>query len=113
MYPIIKNLHFMSYCSTLLIKKKQVMQPSIKRLELIADIFQKYAQTQSIKLEKKLPLHSVWRLNSPDRKSTRLNSSHVAISYAVFCLKKKTETGREATDTGRPWAQETSQSRGR
>src|SRR5207253_10651831 len=28
----------------------------------------------------------LWRL---DRKSTRLNSSHVAISYAVFCLKKK------------------------
>src|SRR5690625_6985910 len=26
-----------------------------------------------------------------DRKSTRLNSSHVAISYAVFCLKKTTE----------------------
>src|SRR5215208_7443491 len=25
----------------------------------------------------------------PDRKSTRLNSSHVAISYAVFCLKKQ------------------------
>src|SRR5215510_268002 len=29
--------------------------------------------------------HSGWI----DRKSTRLNSSHVAISYAVFCLKKK------------------------
>src|SRR5690625_5606507 len=29
------------------------------------------------------------RVNIPDRKSTRLNSSHVAISYAVFCLKKK------------------------
>src|SRR5437868_12239181 len=27
-----------------------------------------------------------------DRKSTRLNSSHVSISYAVFCLKKKTTT---------------------
>src|SRR5689334_23533468 len=26
----------------------------------------------------------------PDRKSTRLNSSHSSISYAVFCLKKKT-----------------------
>src|SRR5688500_19569278 len=26
-----------------------------------------------------------------DRKSTRLNSSHLVISYAVFCLKKKTE----------------------
>src|SRR6266496_5202425 len=31
-----------------------------------------------------------WRApTSPDRKSTRLNSSHVEISYAVFCLKKK------------------------
>src|SRR5690625_1199573 len=28
-----------------------------------------------------------------DRKSTRLNSSHVAISYAVFCLKEKTAGG--------------------
>ena len=27
--------------------------------------------------------------NNPDRKSTRLNSSHWPISYAVFCLKKK------------------------
>src|SRR2546421_9185176 len=29
------------------------------------------------------------RLRDPDRKSTRLNSSHDQISYAVFCLKKK------------------------
>src|SRR5688500_19313449 len=29
------------------------------------------------------------RWGSPDRKSTRLNSSHLVISYAVFCLKKK------------------------
>src|SRR5699024_12673554 len=29
------------------------------------------------------------KLVSADRKSTRLNSSHVSISYAVFCLKKK------------------------
>src|ERR1039457_7214905 len=28
----------------------------------------------------------------PDRKSTRLNSSHLVISYAVFCLKKKKKT---------------------
>src|SRR5438874_5535570 len=32
-----------------------------------------------------------------DRKSTRLNSSHVEISYAVFCLKKKTELSRSRT----------------
>src|SRR5690625_6060493 len=32
-------------------------------------------------------IEASWR--EQDRKSTRLNSSHVAISYAVFCLKKK------------------------
>src|SRR3712207_7169048 len=31
-------------------------------------------------------------LSTRDRKSTRLNSSHANISYAVFCLKKKKET---------------------
>src|SRR5699024_12015627 len=30
------------------------------------------------------------KVEHADRKSTRLNSSHVSISYAVFCLKKKT-----------------------
>src|SRR5690625_6803312 len=33
---------------------------------------------------------------SKDRKSTRLNSSHVAISYAVFCLKKKKDKQQNA-----------------
>src|SRR5439155_23349393 len=33
--------------------------------------------------------HDLRRRRVLDRKSTRLNSSHVAISYAVFCLKKK------------------------
>src|SRR2546422_2778942 len=32
-----------------------------------------------------------------DRKSTRLNSSHGYISYAVFCLKKKKRTGRQGS----------------
>src|SRR5690625_5398364 len=32
-----------------------------------------------------------------DRKSTRLNSSHVAISYAVFCLKKKNRPALQLT----------------
>src|SRR5256885_10330320 len=41
-----------------------------------------------------------------DRKSTRLNSSHLVISYAVFCLKKKTESSdiqtafRDSTSVG-------------
>src|SRR5690625_5550139 len=34
-----------------------------------------------------------------DRKSTRLNSSHVAISYAVFCLKKKKKNNNETNTT--------------
>src|SRR5438067_5024936 len=33
-----------------------------------------------------------------DRKSTRLNSSHVSISYAVFCLKKKTTRHIKVTE---------------
>src|SRR5690349_23962970 len=33
-----------------------------------------------------------------DRKSTRLNSSHVEISYAVFCLKKKKKTKKNKTE---------------
>src|SRR2546426_4410242 len=37
-------------------------------------------------------LHVLWE--TQDRKSTRLNSSHLVISYAVFCLKKKTQTLR-------------------
>src|SRR5690606_42141825 len=39
-----------------------------------------------------------------DRKSTRLNSSHVKISYAVFCLKKKREsTTSSTTCSGHPF----------
>src|SRR5690606_40721736 len=34
----------------------------------------------------------IYETFTQDRKSTRLNSSHVKISYAVFCLKKKTKT---------------------
>src|SRR5690625_6815035 len=50
------------------------------------------------------PADTVWRSQylrylqnkgiDGDRKSTRLNSSHVAISYAVFCLKKKKKRNR-------------------
>src|SRR5690606_41020867 len=36
-------------------------------------------------------VHAMCQID-PDRKSTRLNSSHVKISYAVFCLKKKNIT---------------------
>src|SRR3989449_8582835 len=38
----------------------------------------------------------------PDRKSTRLNSSHGYISYAVFCLKKKTLRDKDAISRHHP-----------
>src|SRR5437879_7211063 len=38
---------------------------------------------------------TVWEISRSDRKSTRLNSSHRCISYAVFCLKKKKITVRD------------------
>src|SRR5690242_15819167 len=40
-------------------------------------------------VRQRLGEHRVDRGERPDRKSTRLNSSHMSISYAVFCLKKK------------------------
>src|SRR5690625_18881 len=42
------------------------------------------------------PVEIVNSLIISDRKSTRLNSSHVAISYAVFCLKKKKHRDKSA-----------------
>src|SRR5258708_17415572 len=41
------------------------------------------------------PQHGWVSLNTRDRKSTRLNSSHQIISYAVFCLKKKKDITRK------------------
>src|SRR2546427_6695791 len=39
--------------------------------------------------------HQLVAGDDPDRKSTRLNSSHSQISYAVFCLKKKKEIEKQ------------------
>src|SRR5699024_11333953 len=56
---------------------------------------------------------SINNTDAADRKSTRLNSSHVSISYAVFCLKKKkhkkkTKNGNEtcnASTNSRKWGE--------
>src|SRR5256885_11542659 len=47
------------------------------------------------------PAMTCSQLGTGDRKSTRLNSSHLVISYAVFCLKKKkNKLGWSWTQTG-------------
>src|SRR5207249_5289770 len=47
---------------------------------------------RSARLHKALVERKLATEASSDRKSTRLNSSHVSISYAVFCLQKKTSS---------------------
>src|SRR5437773_9226525 len=41
-----------------------------------------------------VPPTDIFVSTAPDRKSTRLNSSHITTSYAVFCLKKKNDSRR-------------------
>src|SRR5690606_41769866 len=48
----------------------------------------KVAKVAELTLDRRSVLHAHGQRHQ-DRKSTRLNSSHVKISYAVFCLKKK------------------------
>ena len=50
-----------------------------------------------IKDAKKITYSLTRTSKMPDRKSTRLNSSHGYISYAVFCLKKKKKTTTKKT----------------
>src|SRR5438034_107124 len=56
-------------------------------------VFHRFVVTQGAKsvacLEELRDFFGVGRIFLKDRKSTRLNSSHTVISYAVFCLKKK------------------------
>src|SRR5436853_508831 len=46
------------------------------------------------------PSATPWPIRAQDRKSTRLNSSHLGISYAVFCLKKKNQGLRGGVGLG-------------
>src|SRR5690625_6337510 len=48
-------------------------------------------------LETAMTVDDGWSNTAIDRKSTRLNSSHVAVSYAVFCLKKKKKNRLDET----------------
>src|SRR5690349_23733629 len=58
----------------------------------IHDRLRRHAERSAVcRSDRAPPRHAAYG-GGQDRKSTRLNSSHVEISYAVFCLKKKTTT---------------------
>src|SRR5258707_11269587 len=58
-----------------------------------------YVQNEAVTLTRDIPAGLEY-LSSVDRKSTRLNSSHANISYAVFCLKKKKKNTITSTRQG-------------
>src|SRR5690242_814362 len=61
---------------------------TIENLQILPDVaIASDDAVRSILLVSKVPLEKIGTVE--DRKSTRLNSSHMSISYAVFCLKKK------------------------
>src|SRR5690606_40589170 len=61
---------------------------------LLRDVTVPYQDLQALKIT--TPINTIAETNATvqNRKSTRLNSSHVKISYAVFCLKKKKKKNR-------------------
>src|SRR5437899_6437048 len=66
------------------------------RLALLeADVNYKVAKDFIASVKAKAEGQQVWLT---DRKSTRLNSSHLGISYAVFCLKKKKKKLKDTVD---------------
>src|SRR5690606_40277272 len=77
------SLHIAVRTTGIVISERALERGRERRLGLIAEA----AQLQIIALSTQHRLGALQRLR--DRKSTRLNSSHVKISYAVFCLKKK------------------------
>src|SRR5207245_4468547 len=67
---------------------------------LLANILSNAATSNSaVGAKSAIPALLIRMSMSPDRKSTRLNSSHGSISYAVFCLKKKKKKKTQETHT--------------
>src|SRR5258708_11430741 len=70
---------------TTLFRSIRSQLPGIESLESLPEAFPKRCLLILDQFEEA----SFWKGFRKDRKSTRLNSSHQIISYAVFCLKKK------------------------
>src|SRR2546427_7136487 len=87
--------------TTLFRSKTQITAADLKLVKMNSEVVPPAAITRAEDAVGKITITSIsvgepilpTKLGGPkDRKSTRLNSSHSQISYAVFCLKKKTHT---------------------
>src|SRR5690625_5993078 len=93
--PIIALLATQAEGTTIIKNAEELRVKETDRIHAVVDVL----STLGVDIEEKpdgMIIHGKTTLTggkiksySEDRKSTRLNSSHVAISYAVFCLKKK------------------------
>src|SRR5690625_6060204 len=72
--------------------REATLQEIIKATEVDEKLIIKFIKTNRLRTSQFPKLAYPCEKCGTDRKSTRLNSSHVAISYAVFCLKKKNNT---------------------
>src|SRR5256885_12070685 len=77
---------------TTLFRSEQLVAPVV---ETLGGVFPELKQQQDI--VRRVIRSEEESFGRTDRKSTRLNSSHLVISYAVFCLKKKTFFVRYST----------------
>src|SRR5215831_8274154 len=66
-----------------------IRRPPRSTLFPYTTLFRSAEQVPGIRVARREPGGLLQRRHCLDRKSTRLNSSHLGISYAVFCLKKK------------------------
>src|SRR5256885_5854348 len=69
-----------------------IRRPPRSTLFPYTTLFRSLARLRQLLCREPQPLGGDRLLRVRDRKSTRLNSSHLVISYAVFCLKKKKES---------------------
>src|SRR5690348_17862515 len=76
---------FRSGCEPRLVRLEDVGTPEV----VVRTSWRRCGPSPGERRQGRPKIHRVRRQRRRDRKSTRLNSSHPSISYAVFCLKKK------------------------
>src|SRR5688572_31320072 len=71
-------------------RRRQIELEHDRTVRLLGQVLRRAVELRAHVVERDVEIRAPRELQ--DRKSTRLNSSHSQISYAVFCLKKKNET---------------------